>query len=591
VNQKSSWLMLEQRLSHRWWTYLLLIAIGLLLFLPNLGRFSLWDIDEAHNSECAREMWESRELVIPTFNYLLRTDKPVLLYWCVEACYQVFGVTEFSARFPSFIAGLLNLLLCYELGRLCFDKWTGLLAAMILGSSFMFCVASHAVTPDALLILTVQATFLTWIIAYRRQQPTWMLLTGICAGLALLSKGPVGVVLPAAIVLLFLVWQRDWRFLLTQRFIQASLLVCAVALPWYIAVGVETHLDFIKGFFLTHNLNRFSTPLEGHQGPIYYHLLAILIAFAPWSIFLGPAVWYRISELRQPMADSREQRVAADHDSAVAYLSSVSASRFLLCWIIVWLTIFSLSATKLPNYVLPIYPPLAILTSRFLVRWSRNEVAVPKWVWRCSLSCLLLIGLGLATGLIVATGWISMPQLAGKTIPDLAYLLPVVFIPLATGFLTWRYWNRQQLQKGIITLGCGSLLLTAALAAWGPTLVDEERCIRPLATLLNQSAGNADIRIGSHPQFYRPSLVFYTRREMIRCSNDAQALEFLQSPLTTYMLVPARDWPTMADQLAGRCSVIDSRHDFTLGQDVFLICNQPLVLSKQKQGLAIHSGR
>jgi 4-amino-4-deoxy-L-arabinose transferase-like glycosyltransferase len=394
-----------------------------------------------------------------------------------------------------------------------------------------------------------------------------MLLTGICAGFALLAKGPVGVALPAAIVFLFLIWQRDWRFLLTQRFIQASLLVCAVALPWYIAVGVETHWEFIKGFFLTHNLNRFSSPMEGHQGPIYYHLLTIMIAFAPWSIFLGPVVWYAFAELRG-------RSTAPD-------FSSISSSRFLACWIIVWLLVFSIAATKLPNYVLPIYPPLAILTSRFLIRWARQEVTVPKWVWQCSLVCLFLIGTGLATGLVAATGWISLPQLDGKTIPDLAYLLPAVLVPIAAVIVTWRFWHRQDWSKGIISLACGVVLLTAALAAWGPTLVDEERSIRPLTKELNRNAGNADIRIGTHPQFYRPSLVFYARREVVRCVNDSQALEFLQSPLTAYMLIPANSLPAMAEHLAGRYSVLDRHRDFVLGQDVVLISNQPVHLSKQ----------
>lgn len=83
-----------QVLARRQWAYLLIVGVGLLMFLPNLGQHGLWDIDEAHNAECAREMWESNNFIVPTFNYALRTDKPAMLYWWIGLCYSLFGVSE-----------------------------------------------------------------------------------------------------------------------------------------------------------------------------------------------------------------------------------------------------------------------------------------------------------------------------------------------------------------------------------------------------------------------------------------------------------------------------------------------------------------
>ena len=97
--------------------YAILLLTGALLFLPNLGGHALWDVDEAHNAECAKEMLEGDTWIVPTFNYQLRTDKPALLYWCVRIAYAVLGVDEGIARLPSALAGLGSLLLTYELGR------------------------------------------------------------------------------------------------------------------------------------------------------------------------------------------------------------------------------------------------------------------------------------------------------------------------------------------------------------------------------------------------------------------------------------------------------------------------------------------
>src|SRR5262249_39155930 len=138
---------------HRLGHYLLLLGVALLLFFPNLGAPSLWDVDEGNNSEAAREMGESGNWVVPTFNYKLRVDKPALLYWLQIGAYALFGVNEFAARFPSALAALATVLLTYELGRRLFDAATGLLAGVVLASTVLFCAVAHFANPDALLNL------------------------------------------------------------------------------------------------------------------------------------------------------------------------------------------------------------------------------------------------------------------------------------------------------------------------------------------------------------------------------------------------------------------------------------------------------
>lgn len=552
-------------LAKREWAYLLILFVGVISFTPNLGTFGLWDIDEAHNAECAREMWEAETVVVPTFNYALRTDKPAMLYWWIEACYSLFGVNEWSARLPSVMAAVCSLIVCYEIARRLFSSVTGLLSSLILASSFMFAVSSHAVTPDALLILMVQLTFLTWIIAYDRRQPIWLLLCGCCAGLAILTKGPVGVALPGAVITFFLLWQKDWRFLWTKRTVQAIGLCLLVALPWYLYVGYETHWEFLKGFFLTHNLGRFSEPMEGHRGPFFYHLLVILIAFAPWSIFLGPTIWNSIKQ------------------GAINLDGKPWAYRLLLLWIGVWFLVFSIAATKLPNYVLPTYPPLAMLTAAFLVRWWKQShadtvAASPSpalgWLWKCSLVFLMLLGVVLLVGLPVAAGWVRVDSLAERIIPNAGWLVVLGLVPITAGWLTWRHWSRNEIGWGIATLAAACIVLTASLGAFGPPAADSSRASKPLAIALHELIGNRDVRVSFHPNFYHPSIVYYLQRQVIRCKDQNDALETMQARIPTFMFVPARHWPALAEQLAGQFTIHEQRHDFTAGQDILLISNQ-----------------
>src|SRR4051794_22604652 len=137
---------LDNRCGH----YLLLAGLWAVCCLINLGGATLWDIDEGLNAGAAREMRDSGNLIVPTFNYELRTAKPVLLYWLQVPAYELLRVNEAAARLPSALAALLCMLAVYELGRTMFCRRTGLLAGVILGTGVSFLGSAHFANPDAL---------------------------------------------------------------------------------------------------------------------------------------------------------------------------------------------------------------------------------------------------------------------------------------------------------------------------------------------------------------------------------------------------------------------------------------------------------
>src|SRR5262245_13370271 len=265
------------RLNHRGAHYLLLALLWALWCLPNLGGPARWDIDEGNNAEAAREMLQSGNWVVPTFNYRLREDKPALLYWLQLAGYRLLGVNEWAARLPSALAALVAVLATYELGRQTFGKRAGLLAGLILVSAPAFCGAAHFANPDALLLACTTLTLLLFWHDYRRGGTGWLALTGITAGLGVLAKGPVGLVMPVAVEGLFLLWRGEWRRAFDRRLVWGALLFTVVAAPWYVWVVLETKGEWLFRFWQKHHAERMTTAMEDHGGPVYYYAVVLVL--------------------------------------------------------------------------------------------------------------------------------------------------------------------------------------------------------------------------------------------------------------------------------------------------------------------------
>src|SRR4051812_34744527 len=325
-----------------WRTTLAVAAIGAAAFFSGLGLSHLWDEDEPKNAVCAREMFERGDWIVPTFNGQLRTDKPILIYWCMIAVYHVLGVSELSARFPSALAGVGTVVLTFHLGRLMFDKRTGFLASCLSASALMFGVLARGVTPDSLLIVCITASLTSFVagVASRRGgnfnglsagrtgEPKPILEHGLpplaCVGMyagmgmAVLAKGPIGLVMPLGIIGAYLLlcdgvdaapadlsWMRRvTRYIAPRRTLQIVRtlrigwglpLVAMIVLPWYIAVAFRTNGEWLTRFLGTHNVGRFMQPMEHHRGLPIYYLVAILIGFFPGSVFLPVGLWSMIT--------------------------------------------------------------------------------------------------------------------------------------------------------------------------------------------------------------------------------------------------------------------------------------------------------
>jgi 4-amino-4-deoxy-L-arabinose transferase-like glycosyltransferase len=560
-----------ERWQHRGWHYLLLIALALVLFFVNLGGATLWDLDEGRNATAALEMMESGNWIVPTFNAKLRVDKPALIYWLQIAAYRTFGVSEFSARLPSALAALLTVLVCYELARSMFGRGTGILAGVIVASTPMLCGAARFANPDALLNLFTALTLTLFWLGKDRPGIAWYASIGAAAGLAVLAKGPVGVVLPGAVIGLYLLWERRLKLLWDWRAGSAFWAMLLVAAPWYIWVAVDTKGEFIRGFILNHNVDRFRNPMENHTGSPAYYLVVLLVGLAPWSIFLGPTLWYGAwSAVRVPW-----RRFAAVWEDAAERDDSAPAYRLLACWAGVYVLFFSAAATKLPNYVLPVAVPCAVLTARFLERWRRGELRVPRWVVGASLASLLLIGVGTVAGLLVAggvgpaDGW-----LRGRAMSGLEWWAALGVVPLAAAAVG-AWCVRRQRRAGLIAVvgGC-AVLLVAPLAAFASALFNGTKPARPLVEAAGAADRARDLRVGAWHLEHLPSLNFYLRRDVTHFQDEAEIDTFLRYPVPVFVFLPAEDWERLAPTLHGPYRLLGRHRDLYHNQEVVVVSNR-----------------
>jgi 4-amino-4-deoxy-L-arabinose transferase-like glycosyltransferase len=249
------------------------------------------------------------------------------------------------------------------------------------------------------------------------------------------------------------------------------------------------------------------------------------------------------------------------------------ALRFLACWVGVYLLFFSCAATKLPNYILPVYAPTALLVGWFLDAWRREVVRPPVWLVRVSLACLLAVGAGASLGLLVVSGVVEVPSLRGRVLPGLNAgavlgVLPVLGAAAAA-------WSQR---VGKVTAAVGSVAVAAVLfvgglAAWGAVAVDAHKAARPLAEALPSWQLDREVRIGCY-QYFQPSLVFYCRRQIDRFEDEEAARAFLRYPLPTFLFLPASTWEGIQASLPRSYRVLGRHHDLYLGREVVLVTNR-----------------
>lgn len=339
------------------------------LFALNNWGVSIYFLDEARNSECAREMLEQGDLLKPTFNYDLRSDKPPLHYFFMMGSYVLFGVNEWSARFFSAVFGALTLFITFLYTRKFLNSKVAFYTCLILLSSIHLNIQFHLAVPDPYFVFFLCWCFFLFYSAVTTGNLRDIILMYVATGLAVLTKGPVAIALPGLIFLLYLIvtGQCNWPGIKKLKPFTGAAIVLLIALPWFLLNGMETDWVWTRDFFLRHNLIRFTTEMEGHGGIFLLSFLYVSAGMLPFVFFVIPAI--------KPVWKLKK-------DSCLFYFLIVAFTLIVF---------FSLSQTKLPNYTVPAYPFLAVVIAWYLTNVSApRETIIRGWMWILFVLTLLL---------------------------------------------------------------------------------------------------------------------------------------------------------------------------------------------------------
>jgi 4-amino-4-deoxy-L-arabinose transferase-like glycosyltransferase len=396
-----------------------LLLVAIVIWCGNLDYRKLSLSDEGRYSEIPRYMAQSGDWVTPRLNSIKYFEKPPLQYWATAVAYRVFGEHNWTARSWPALTGLLGILLICWVGTRLFGPAAGAYTAMVLGSSVLYTALAHILTLDMGLafFLTVALAGLLLALDPRAAAATnrrWMLVAAAGCAFAVLSKGLIGIVLPGAVVTLYMLIKRDFGLLRRLHLVSCGALFLAITVPWFIAVSVANP-EFAWFFFVHEHFQRYTTTIHQRYHPWYFFIPILAAGILPWLITLVDAVIHACKRLRKDR-----------HFDPLL---------FTLLWAGFIFAFFSASGSKLPSYILPIFPALALIIGLRLTSISGRTLA-----WQ-----LVPVAVLAVAGLIAAPYTV---RLASANIPAELYLAQIPWLyaaattllagTLAAIYLGWR---------------------------------------------------------------------------------------------------------------------------------------------------------
>jgi 4-amino-4-deoxy-L-arabinose transferase-like glycosyltransferase len=509
-------------------SYLLLglTALGTLFFrigsLPFLGN------DECRYARIAEEMNRAGRWVTPVLQGYPWLEKPPLYYWITILIYRVFGVSEASARYGPAVCALLAAAAVLWLGSKLWSRRAGWMSGLIMLTAIGYCAFGRSATPDMPMMACFTIAFALMAVAVLKDGlARWGIWVAYALlGLAVLAKGPVAFVLTAGILMFFWTLDEQGGCLKKLHVISGAAIALAVALPWHWLAFKENGFSFIASFLINHNFARYVTEVHHHDQPFFYFLPIMLGLLFPWSGWLPALVRGR------PRLRSFDLRT---WDRSVL---------FLTCWALFPFLFFSLSSSKLPGYVLPSLPPIALLLGRGLTELTQRPEAPVKlkgtpWIY-------LVFSLGLA---------IALPVIMWQTYQDTWHAGLILAVAVALPALTV-FWlaRRGNLRGAVYATAVQGVVVLLAVTQFGFAPLAEYNSAHDIAgKALAASTGKVPIVTFS---YFDHTLYYYTGYRIDANITDPNALLEYAQKQSNFLVVTteqlARDLEKMPELSVNR---------------------------------------
>lgn len=486
------------------------------LFLFNIGKRDLWAPDEPRYAQVSKEMRESGNFIVPHLNSAPYPDKPPLLFWLINIFSVPFGkITAVSSRLPSAFAGIGCCLAVFCLGRYLYQNTRiALLSALILATSSKFLWMAHRVAFDVLLTFFVVMALFCFNKGYTKQgkQGLHYTLFYVFMALGVLTKGPVGFILPFCVVLSYLVLKRDSGALReTKPWIGGVLFICMVFI-WVYLASIYGGKEYAHQILFKQNVGRFTNSFA-HKRPLYYYFINFPVNFLPWSIFVPSIAMYLFSR------KGREK---------------VQSVLLPLVWFSVVFIFFSCVSGKRDIYVLPLYPAASLLTA-----WFLNEFIVQFREGHFKLigyfPCYMLCGVSLASGLF-------LPVVVYKYFPQyITSTIPFVIILLFGGFVMFRFVRAARIIPFLFVLVFVVFAIFNLGTLQAIPILNQYKSAKEICDKANSVMKPGD-KLAMYGFFGDPYL-FYTNRNYVEVLAELEALKrFLNSKERVFLFIQKKDF-------------------------------------------------
>lgn len=374
--------------------FLLTLVIGFIYFIT-LGVPPLYIPDEGRYAEIGREMLVLHQYVTPHLNGLPYFEKPPLAYWCIAFFEWAFGMSEWAVRSVDACFAILICLMAYATGRICFNRITGIWAALILSSSLLFFAVTHLLNTDTCLAAVLSLalfSFISWfkLLKEGKSHLSLLYMAYVGCALAVLAKGLIGMVFPGMILIFWMLFTFNWQILKKMHLIRGIILFLLIAVPWHLLAQHQNPTFYYEYFYVNHYL-RFVSPIMHREMDKLVYIGLFLGGFLPWIFVL----FRHYKVLIRCFLNPRHYPIES----------------FFIWWILAIFLFFGFSDSILPTYLLPVLPPLAMLAAPLVSHsWQKNFKKA-----RCKLAAVLVL-----TWLIFNVAWLVSPTYVDKSTKPLA---------------------------------------------------------------------------------------------------------------------------------------------------------------------------
>ncbi len=470
---------------------ILLTILATLLFTFMLGNRPLSVPDEGRYVEIPREMVVSGDYLTPRLNHVKYFEKPVLFYWLEAFSIKLFGLHEFTLRLWPAIMALLGCLAVAIAGARLFDCMTGVLAGAILATSLLYYTLSRAIILDLTVSILLTAALLSFLIGTHEPAGTKRRLYFWCfyafSALAVLTKGLIGILIPGMVIGTWILLLGEWRLLKTIYLPTGLALFLLVAAPWHIMVGIANP-EFFNFYFIHEHFIRYLTKVHGRYQPVWFFVPILLLGLFPWSAFL-------VQSIKHSLPSSWKER--HEHRDAL----------FLLLWAGLVFVFFSISDSKLIPYILPVFPPLAILIGRYhAAAWNSSDFPGI----RAGYLALVIVAIVLAAVLILLPYFRPILSADAGDIRMLGLWRILIAVTVVAGTAaSWALAKYRGFRHAFIVLTAASALFLIEANAASP-LVDT-KSIKNIALVLKAKIKPGD-EVASYHTYYQDLPVYLERR-------------------------------------------------------------------------------